>query len=77
MKERIYYVCELCRTEYNTKERAEECEASHEKNVKATKFEYVYNKEMPKYVKVENADGTVEATYNLIDVIDTRDAGKN
>lgn len=76
MKERIQYVCEFCGTEYSTKEEAERCEASHEKNVKVTKFEYVYNIEMPKYVKVENADGTIEATYNLIGIRDSRNTGK-
>ena len=68
MKKRIQYVCEFCGTEYPTKEKAEECEASHEKNVKVTKFEYVY---------VENADGTIKARYNLIGIMDSRNTGKN
>ena len=76
MKERMRYICEMCGTEYSAKEKAERCEASHEKNVKVTKFEYVYNIEMPKYVYVENADGTVKATYNLIDIRDSRNTGK-
>ena len=77
MKKRIQYVCEICGTEYSTKEKAEECEASHEKNVKVTKFEYVYNVEMPKYVYVENADGTIKARYTLIGMMDSRNTGNN
>ena len=77
MKKRTRYVCEICGTEYSTKEKAEICEASHEKNVKVTKFEYVYNVEMPKYVYVENADGTIKARYNLIGMMDSRNTGKN
>lgn len=77
MKEKMRYICEFCGTEYPTKEKAEGCEASHEKNVKVTKFEYVYNVEMPKYVYVENADGTIKARYNLIEIMDSRNTGKN
>ena len=33
----------MCGTGYPTKEEAEGCEASHEKNVKVNKFEYVHN----------------------------------
>lgn len=77
MKEKIRYICEICGTEYSTKEKAEECEASHEKNVKVTKFEYVYGRVMPKYVHVENADGTIKATYNLVGMMDSRNTGKN
>jgi hypothetical protein len=67
----------MCGTGYPTKEEAEVCEASHEKNVKVTKFEYVYNVEMPKYVYVENADGTIKARYTLIGMMDSRNTGKN
>lgn len=77
MKKRIQYMCEICGTEYSTKEKAEGCEASHEKNVKLTKFEYVYGRVMPKYVYVENADGTIKARYNLIGMMDLRNTGKN
>lgn len=77
MKKRMRYICEICGTGYPTKEEAEGCEASHEKNVKVTKFEYVYNVEMPKYVYVENADGTIKARYNLIGIMDSRKTGKN
>ena len=77
MKERLYYVCEICGTEYSTKEKAEECEASHEKNVKVTKFEYVYNKAMPKCVHVENADGTIKEIYNLVEMVNSRNTGKS
>nr|DAO38756.1 MAG TPA: C2H2 type zinc-finger protein [Caudoviricetes sp.]DAT56026.1 MAG TPA: C2H2 type zinc-finger protein [Caudoviricetes sp.] len=77
MKKRMRYICEMCGTGYPTKEEAEGCEASHEKNVKVNKFEYVYNVEMPKYVYVENADGTIEARYNLIGIRDSRNTGKN
>lgn len=77
MKKRIQYACEICGTEYSTKEKAEKCEASHERDVKVTKFEYVYNVEMPKYVYVENADGTIKARYNLIGIMDSRNTGKN
>ena len=77
MKKRIQYMCEICGTEYSTKEKAEGCEASHEKNVKLTKFEYVYGRAMPKYVYVENADGTIKARYNLIGMMDSRNTGKN
>ena len=76
MKERIQYVCEICGTEYPTKEKAEECEASHEKNVKVAKFEYVHGRVMPKYMYVENADGTIKATYNLVRMVDSRNVGK-
>ena len=41
MKKRTQYVCEICGTEYSTEEEEEGCEASHEKNVKVAKFEYV------------------------------------
>lgn len=77
MKKRIQYMCEICGTEYSTKEKAEECEASHEKNVKVTKFEYVHGRVMPKYVYVENADGTIKARYNLIGMMDSRNTGNN
>jgi len=77
MKKRIQYMCEICGTEYSTEEEAEGCEASHEKNVKLTKFEYAYNIEMPKYVYVENADGTIKARYTLIGMMDSRNTGKN
>ena len=77
MKEKMRYICEMCGTEYSTKEEAEVCEASHEKNVKVTKFEYVYSRVMPKYVYVENADGTIKARYNLIGMMDSRNTGKN
>lgn len=77
MKKRIQYVCEICGTEYSTKEEVEGCEASHEKNVKLTKFEYVHGRVMPKYVYVENADGTIKARYNLIGMMDSRNTGKN
>lgn len=77
MKEKMLYICEFCGTEYPTKEKAEGCEASHEKNVKVAKFEYVYNYEMPKYVEVENADGTIKATYNLVEIRDLRKTSKN
>lgn len=77
MKKRTRYVCEICGTDYSTKEEVEKCEASHEKNVKVTKFEYVFNCEMPKYVYVENADGTIKARYNLIGIMDSRNTGKN
>ena len=77
MKEKKRYICEFCGTEHLTKEKAEECEASHEKNVKVTKFEYAYNVEMPKYVYVENADGTIKARYQLIGIWDSRNTGKN
>ena len=77
MKKRIQYVCEICGTEYSTKEEAEVCEASHEQNVKVTKFEYVYGMVMPKYVYVENADGTIKARYTLIGMMDSRNTGKN
>lgn len=76
MKERIQYVCEICGTEYSTKEAAERCEESHEKNVKVTKFEYMYGRVMPKYVHVENADGTIKAIYNLVEMVDSRNTGK-
>lgn len=77
MKKRIQYMCEICGTEYSTKEEAEKCEASHEKNVKVTKFEYVNYLEMPKYVYVGNADGTIKARYHLIGIMDSRNTGKN
>ena len=77
MKKRMRYICKMCGAGYSTKEEAEGCEASHEKNVKLTKFEYVYNVEMPKYVYVENADGTIKARYNLIGMMDSRNTGKN
>lgn len=77
MRERKQYVCEICGTVYSTKEEAEGCETSHEKNVKVTKFEYVYSMVMPKYVYVENADGTIKARYNLIGMMDSRNTGKN
>ena len=77
MKEKIQYVCEIFGTEYSTKEEAEGCEASHEKNVKVTKFKYVNYLEMPKYVEVENADGTIKATYYLVRIMDSRNTGKN
>lgn len=77
MKVRTQYICELCGTDYSTKEEAELCEASHEKDVKVTKFEYVYNVDMPKYVYVENADGTIKARYNLIGMMDSRNTGNN
>jgi hypothetical protein len=32
---------------------------------------------MPKYVYVENADGTIKARYNLIGIMDSRNTGKN
>ena len=77
MKEIKLYQCEVCGTEYPTQEKAEECEASHEKNVKVTKFEYMYGRVMPKYVHVENADGTIKAIYNLVEMMDSRNTGKN
>lgn len=77
MKKRMRYICEMCGTGYSTKEEAEGCEALHEKNVKVTKFEYVYGMVMPKYVYVENADGTIKARYNLIGMMDSRNTGKN
>lgn len=77
MKKRKQYICEMCGTGYSTKEEAEGCEALHEKNVKLTKFEYVHGRVMPKYVYVENADGTIKARYNLIGMMDSRNTGKN
>lgn len=66
MKEKMRYICEMCGTEYGKREEAEACEASHEKDVKVTKFEYVSNVAMPRYVRLENADGTLKATYHII-----------
>lgn len=77
MKEVRLYQCEVCGTEYSTKEEAEGCEASHEKDAKVTKFEYVFNYQIPKYVEVENADGTIKATYNLVGIRKLRNADKN
>lgn len=76
MKVRTQYICELCGTEYSTKEKAEECEAFHENNVKVTKFEYVYNVNMPKRVEIESADGVIKAIYNLIGIRGSRNTDK-
>lgn len=65
MKERIQYVCEICGTEYSKKEKAEECEASHEKNIRITTREYGENDKygFPKYIVVACEEPSLSAWY--------------
>lgn len=41
MKEVKHYICEFCGTQFNTKEKAEECEMGHHKPKKIKECKYI------------------------------------
>lgn len=59
MKENHFYVCEICKREYQKKQDALECEGSH---IRPTEIiEYFYNAfgSYPNDIRVEMEDGVV------------------
>ena len=66
MKEKILYVCDICGTEYLTKEEAQKCEENHVETLEIVDCEFVrkafMNDGFPTKITVKSEDGT-ERTY--------------
>lgn len=72
MKVRTQYICELCGTEYSTKEKAKKCEDFHEKdlNISSVVYDSCYYKGMPSEIRLENKERTKLAIYKIYDVVE-------
>ncbi len=66
MKEIKHYVCEICHTEYNEKQKAIDCERKHCKPLEILGAKYLSlaqnMKGYPTSISVKMADGTIQ-TY--------------
>ena len=63
MKEQKLYICELCNTSYNSKEKCRECEQGHKKAMEVVDQIFISinnnNKGYPTYITVKMADGEI------------------
>nr|DAM62634.1 MAG TPA: Cytochrome C' [Herelleviridae sp.] len=68
MKQKILYTCEVCHTDYETEERAMECENGHKKQLKIVGASYnridIVPYGFPIDIKVESENGS-SATYRI------------
>lgn len=68
MKEKILYVCDICGTEYSTKEEAEECEKNHVTKIEVIQCNHLSVKVckdgFPTKITVQSADGR-ERKYRI------------
>lgn len=63
MKEQKLYICELCNTSYNSKEKCRECEKGHKKAMEVVDQIFISinnnNRGYPTYITVKMADGEI------------------
>lgn len=64
MRKETRYICELCGAEYETEEKARECEAFH-KTGNICRFEYVGGSRYPYRVRLRFDDG--EKVWYILD----------
>ncbi len=58
MKEQRLYVCEMCGTKYNEKERALDCEKAHMRPVGFAGIKFHANAAVPDWIEVTFSDGS-------------------
>ena len=58
MKEQRLYVCEMCGTKYNEKERALDCEKAHMRPVGFAGMKFHANAAVPDWIEVTFSDGS-------------------